>query len=117
MWDNRQSKRNPKAPDFKCRDKSCDGVIWPPKNGASANTGPANPFNEPEYLADQERHEKQTIAAIKQGDTDGDKLLLYEQRMNICMAAAARVAAKNDGVVSDPQAIGISFFIELNRSR
>jgi len=39
MWDNRLSKRNPKAPDFKCRNRSCDGVIWPPKaekpNGAS----------------------------------------------------------------------------------
>src|SRR5690349_7402634 len=27
MWDNRASKRNPKAPDFKCKDKGCDGVI------------------------------------------------------------------------------------------
>jgi len=31
MWDNRLGKRNPKAPDFKCRDRDCDGVIWPPK--------------------------------------------------------------------------------------
>ena len=31
MWDNRLSKRNPKAPDYKCRDRSCDGVIWPPR--------------------------------------------------------------------------------------
>ena len=31
MWDNRLSKRNPKAPDFKCRNRSCDGVIWPPR--------------------------------------------------------------------------------------
>ncbi|MFI5255865.1 MAG: Rad52/Rad22 family DNA repair protein [Gemmatimonadales bacterium] len=31
MWDNRLTKRNPKAPDFKCRDRSCDGVIWPSK--------------------------------------------------------------------------------------
>lgn len=29
MWDNRATKRNPKAPDFKCRDRSCDGVLWP----------------------------------------------------------------------------------------
>lgn len=29
MWDNRLTKRNPRAPDFKCRDRSCDGVIWP----------------------------------------------------------------------------------------
>jgi len=33
MWDNRLSKRNPKAPDFKCRNRSCDGVIWPAKAG------------------------------------------------------------------------------------
>jgi hypothetical protein len=47
MWDNRATKRNPKAPDFKCRDRSCDGVIWPPK-GATAvaskeNAGPLVP--------------------------------------------------------------------------
>jgi Rad52/22 family double-strand break repair protein len=37
MWDNRLSKRNPKAPDFKCRDRSCDGVIWPARPGAAGN--------------------------------------------------------------------------------
>ena len=31
MWANRLSKRNPKAPDYKCRTRSCDGVIWPAK--------------------------------------------------------------------------------------
>ena len=36
MWDNRASKRNPKAPDFKCRDRSCDGVIWPARPGQPA---------------------------------------------------------------------------------
>lgn len=36
MWDNRATKRNPKAPDFKCRDRSCDGVIWPEKAGVVA---------------------------------------------------------------------------------
>jgi hypothetical protein len=35
MWDNRLTKRNPKAPDYKCRDRSCDGVIWPPKTSKS----------------------------------------------------------------------------------
>lgn len=33
MWDNRLSKRNPKAPDYKCRSRSCDGVVWPVKRG------------------------------------------------------------------------------------
>ena len=29
MWDNRLNKRNAKAPDFKCRNRSCTGAIWP----------------------------------------------------------------------------------------
>jgi hypothetical protein len=29
MHDNRPHKRNPKAPDWKCKSRSCDGVIWP----------------------------------------------------------------------------------------
>ena len=36
MWDNRLSKRNPKAPDYKCRDRSCDGVIWPARVAPAA---------------------------------------------------------------------------------
>ena len=47
MWDNRASKRNPRAPDFKCKDKSCEGVIWPPRDGerrpAASSTGGAAP--------------------------------------------------------------------------
>lgn len=35
MWDNRIGKKNPKAPDFKCRSAGCDGVIWPPKPNAA----------------------------------------------------------------------------------
>ena len=33
MWDNRLTKRNPRAPDYRCRNRSCDGVIWPSKEG------------------------------------------------------------------------------------
>ncbi|HEU4630859.1 MAG TPA: Rad52/Rad22 family DNA repair protein [Gemmatimonadaceae bacterium] len=41
MWDNRLSKRNPKAPDFKCRDRGCDGVIWPARAPQGATAGAA----------------------------------------------------------------------------
>ena len=41
MWDNREGKRNPKAPDFKCKDPACGGVIWPPRGTTGAlPTGP-----------------------------------------------------------------------------
>jgi hypothetical protein len=46
MWDNRIGKRNPKAPDFKCRSRSCDGVIWP----ARAPRADEPPPNEPEEV-------------------------------------------------------------------
>jgi hypothetical protein len=36
MWDNRVGKRNPKAPDFKCKDRECDGVVWPPRGATPA---------------------------------------------------------------------------------
>ncbi len=45
MWDNRATKRNPRAPDFKCRQRSCDGVLWPAK---------AAPAAEPEQPAEPE---------------------------------------------------------------
>lgn len=45
MWDNRMSKRNPKAPDFKCRSRSCDGVLWPGQHRT------AIPATEPPRLA------------------------------------------------------------------
>ncbi|MDB4871456.1 MAG: Rad52/22 double-strand break repair protein [Gemmatimonadales bacterium] len=35
MWDNRLTKRNPRAPDYKCQSRSCDGVVWPAKTAAT----------------------------------------------------------------------------------
>jgi hypothetical protein len=35
-WDNRASKKNPKQPDYRCKDKNCTGVIWPPRDGFNA---------------------------------------------------------------------------------
>ena len=42
MWDNREGKRNPKAPDFKCKDPTCDGVIWPPRDGRAGSAASAS---------------------------------------------------------------------------
>ena len=38
MWDNRVGKRNPRAPDFKCRDRACDGVVWPARPEVTGQT-------------------------------------------------------------------------------
>ena len=47
MWDNRVGKKNPKAPDFKCKDRSCDGVIWPPRDAAAKPAAPAGTPDDP----------------------------------------------------------------------
>ena len=48
MWDNRVSKRNPKAPDYKCRSRSCDGVIWPARAAARGETTEPSTNDRPE---------------------------------------------------------------------
>ena len=51
MWDNRVGKRNPKAPDYKCKDRECDGVIWPPRDATLAATA-ATPAGEKSAATD-----------------------------------------------------------------
>jgi hypothetical protein len=50
MWYDRTSKRNPRAPDFKCRNKprerggpGCEGVIWPARDGSPSPYPPSAP--------------------------------------------------------------------------
>jgi len=50
MWDNRgtpsKPKTNPKAPDYKCRDKECSGIIWPPRGARKQERVEAAPMPE-----------------------------------------------------------------------
>lgn len=41
MWNNIGRKTNPKQPDYKCKDKNCKGVIWPPKQPGQQAPSPA----------------------------------------------------------------------------
>ncbi len=42
MWDNRQTKKNPKQPDYKCKNKSCDKAIWLKAKGDQSEPTHAN---------------------------------------------------------------------------
>jgi hypothetical protein len=61
MWDNRLTKRNPKAPDYKCQNRSCDGVIWPAKAAVSV---PITGSNE----------ERTVASAARLGGSEEDEL-------------------------------------------
>lgn len=49
MWDNRATKKNPRAPDFKCKAGGCEGVIWPPREAGAAPVAakPAGTVDDP----------------------------------------------------------------------
>ena len=34
VWDNRTNKRNPKGPDYKCKDTACNRAAWVNKDGS-----------------------------------------------------------------------------------
>ena len=60
MWDNRLTKRNPRAPDYKCQNRSCDGVIWPPKaaeTAAATDSADATPASRSSALVGAEDEE------------------------------------------------------------
>ena len=46
MWDNRQTKRTPRQPDYKCKDRECGKAIWltPRPAASSAPIDPDMPF-------------------------------------------------------------------------
>jgi hypothetical protein len=65
MWDNRLTKRNPKAPDYKCRNYNCEGVIWPPKTARAPVPMP------PQLARDPEPEEEDGMpAGLFDGDDD-----------------------------------------------
>ena len=37
MWDNRNRKKTPKSPDFRCKSQECGKVVWVPKPAASTS--------------------------------------------------------------------------------
>lgn len=68
MWDNRLSKRNPRAPDFKCRDRSCDGVIWPARDGDEAT--PTADRGHGSGQSDQTSVQAHAVTATQAGSED-----------------------------------------------
>jgi len=66
MWDNRESKRNPKAPDYKCKNRSCDGAIW-------LNSEGEKPAEKPKRASSKDVDESRRV--IIQSIADGFKHL------------------------------------------
>lgn len=70
MWDNRLTKRNPKAPDYKCRDRTCDGVVWPPKSGQQPSAASADAEAPVEEVTEKKPTARKSRAAATTAATD-----------------------------------------------
>ena len=68
MWDNRADKRSAKAPDFRCRDRACDGRIWPGQRVAMALCAPVEAAGSGQPAA---------IGEIMRGDARGSLCRSY----------------------------------------
>lgn len=113
VWDNRATKKNPKQPDFKCKDKACSGVIWPPRSG-SAPRQATQPVDKPEWMVEQELEERrfvdETTAPAPTGKLDA-LLDLY----STCFAHASRLAGKakvEKNLDVDASAMAATLFIQ-----
>ena len=96
-WDNRQNKRNPKAPDFKC--SVCGKAVWPKPVG-TPKKAPINPPKtadnngmSKEDWADKEKREFKgktimyALETLKMSDTDLKGLTISEVENLIQMSA------------------------------
>ena len=99
MWDNRPKKAsgeiNPKGPDFKCKDKSCNGVVWPAK-GKTAFKKPAleqppagwnPPHSEPPPPMEEPFTQADVATKLISQDVDRQKLIQWGQAVNLAAKA------------------------------
>lgn len=80
MWDNRAKKSSgqisAKSPDFKCKDKACEGVIWPPRESIVVPNGSVPPPDDDDDWATPQR----TLTDVFADDMSNRQVTSYGQR-------------------------------------
>jgi hypothetical protein len=126
MWDNRGKKKNPKAPDFKCKNKSCDGVIWPPK-GKNRDDYDQRPPDERDEKSSFQRA-KNAMQSASDTENNGDGLTDTRRHLmqvanlySLCVKAVDAAIAPNVPAALQTsewlQAAVASLFIESSGRR
>jgi hypothetical protein len=128
LWDNRESKKNPKAPDFKCRDKTCEGVYWPPKDGAWADQVAGAPAKQAVSLGGpmpwESAEEAPPVAVANVGEGSGNGATREAALFGLYSRCAGHVLANvvpkmlEADVGTDPEAVAAmiaTLFIQANQ--
>ena len=95
MWDNRANKRNPRAPDFKCRRRSCDGVLWPGQHHAATPIITAR-HPQPDSAADERGEAAPTVAAPNGATDPGSPARLRRCYLDLAEFVLREVRPKYD---------------------
>lgn len=118
-WDNRATKRNPKQPDFKCKDKGCSGVIWPPRTGGAPRQAASakQPINvgEMDWEQEQAADESRFVGEAKGSPpATVDKLNALLGGYSLCFAHASHLAqeAQKKGLDPDVSAMAATILIQ-----
>ncbi len=107
VWDNRLTKKNFKAPDFKCRNRACDGVIWPPRQ----TTNPRPQIAPPAEFGDLPGVpvSQAPVAAPAAPQANGqERLQRIFKVQELCFTHALTMAAKAEAAGVAPTLEGVS---------
>ena len=98
LWDNRKTKTNPKAPDFKCKNKACDGVVWSPRNGQVwADMAAPAPQPTQGYNIGSPAIPQADAPALSHGQMVTEKLNDLMGAYDLCFTHAASLAKRVSG--------------------
>ena len=105
MWDNRETKKNPRQPDFKCKNRACDEAVWLDKGQIKQSTKPTDGPTPTPGLAgltpQQQANARQTVRGT------------YMTTMAYMAGAMAKVA-KDSGIPLDMAAVQAATFSVYN---
>jgi hypothetical protein len=85
-WDNRTSKKNPKSPDWKCKDKNCHSSVWQYAQGEGPAPAPQGQIAVPAAEAPQMQRQR-----ISHDDFVLETLALTEVLMTGLMKTCAKL--------------------------
>lgn len=105
MWDNSMSKRNPRAPDYVCKDRqNCDGAVWLDDTGRNAAQG-----------RQQIREGGGNVAGPANPQRPSHPPIILDAAMAACIAAAtAIISTKFEPPDPSPEGIAMRQGLILN---
>jgi len=102
MWDNRGNKKNPKGPDYKCKNRECGHAIWLPRAKQTVAGSPRTMQNgQPKWTWSQlaKTYERSLLVAELRVKDAAERAKLPLTMADVLAAAATVfIAATRDGV-------------------